>query len=309
MSVALDAFIGISLRRIDTGEFGVWNRIVQGRINAQVLIMGSSRALTHYDARLVAKSLGKTAYNIGLNGSQSDMQLARIKTYLRHNRKPEVLVHNLDAFAFQVTHGGVYDPGQYVPYLDEPDLYGALARIDPQGTRKARYLPLYGYAAQDFRFGWAQGLRAWLVREKVETHFDGFMPRDRRWTGEFEQFQSRNREGVDIAVEPEGVAQMEELLRLCAAQGIRVVLVYSPEFKPIQAMTRNRQEIFERFRDLAQRHGATMLDYSDSPISSDRANFYNSQHLNATGARAFSIAFAQDLSRVLSLPGAAAPAR
>ncbi len=41
------------------------------------------------------------------------------------------------------------------------------------------------------------------------------------------------------------------------------------------------------------------LDYSDSEFSRDRSLFYNSQHLNLSGAEQFSEALAMDLARVL----------
>lgn len=295
LGFALDFAIDRTLRSLDTGDFGIWNRIVQGRIGADVIISGSSRALTHYDPRLLAQALGRSVYNIGLNGSQTDMQLARLKTYLRHNRKPELVIQNLDAFSFQVTHGGVYDPGQYVPYLDEPDLYEALLRIDPD-VRKARYLPLYGYAAQDLRFGWLAGLRDAIRPPHEDAFIDGFKPRHTPWTGEFEHFRAANPNGIEVAVEPEGVRQFEDLLKLCADRGIRVVLAYSPEYLPVQGMTRNRAAIVERFELLARRHGAQFVDFSASPISADQRYFYNSQHLNADGAAAFTRALAQRLT-------------
>ena len=293
-AVLLDSLIDLGMRRLQTGEQGVWNRIVAGRINAQVLITGSSRAQTHYDSRLLAEQLGRSVYNIGLNGSQTDMQLARLKTYLRHNQPPQWVIHNLDAFAFQVSRGEVYDPGQYVPYLDEPDLYAALARVGP-AIWKSRHLPLYGYAAADMRFGWLLGLRHWVAGERSDTLIDGFKPRHSAWTGEFDRFQAANPNGVRVPIEAEGVAQFEELLALCARHRIGVVLSYSPEYHPVQAMTLNRAEVFARFDAMARRHGAVLLDFSASPIASRSDYFYNSQHLNAEGARAFTNELAKRL--------------
>src|SRR5207302_909891 len=86
LAILFNAQINSGLRRINTSSFGVWNRIVDGTINAEIVISGSSRALTHYDPRIIEERTGLTAFNIGLNGSQTDMQLARLKTYLRHNR-------------------------------------------------------------------------------------------------------------------------------------------------------------------------------------------------------------------------------
>jgi hypothetical protein len=290
-----NALIDSGLRRINTSNFGVWNRIVDGKINADIVISGSSRALTHYDPRIIEERTGHTAFNIGLNGSQTDMQLARLKTYLRHNKRPSLLIHNLDVFSFQTTHGGVYDPGQYVPYLEEPSIFAALAQIDPD-VWKARFLPLYGYAAEDLRFNWMLGVLGFFGRNPPEDQFLGFKPRYSAWTEDFERLKAMNPDGVRFESEPDGVKQLEELLTLCKEQGIKVVLVYSPEYREMQTLTTNRAQVFARFNALSDRFGAPVWDYSGSLISTRRENFYNSQHLNADGAMAFSMDLAEKLA-------------
>src|SRR5262249_23929136 len=157
------------LRRINTSNFGVSNRIVDGKVNADIVISGSSRALVHYDPRIIEEQTGLTAFNIGLNASRIDMQLARLKTYLRHNKRPSLLIHNLDLFSFQTTHGGVNDPGQYIAYLAEPAIYAALSHIDPD-MWKARFLPLYGFAAQDLQFNWILGVMGFFGWNPPEDH-------------------------------------------------------------------------------------------------------------------------------------------
>ena len=295
LAFLLNALIDSGLRRIKTSSFGVSNRIVDGEINADIVISGSSRALGHYDPRIIEELIGLKAFNIGLNGSQTDMQLARLKTYLRHNKKPLLLIHNLDLFSFQTTHGGVYDPGQYVPYLADPEVYAALARINPDVWR-ARFLPLYGYAAEDLRFNWILGVMGFFGWNPSEDQFLGFKPRYSAWTEDFERSKAMNPDGMRFEIEADGVKEMEDLLRLCKEQGIKVLLVYSPEYLEMQKLTTNRAQVFARFDELSNRFGAPILDYSASPISARRENFYNSQHLNAGGARTFSMDLAKTLA-------------
>ena len=295
-ALLLGSVIDHGLRRVRTSDFGVWNRIVGGDINADIVVSGSSRALVHYDPRVIEQVTGRSAFNIGLNGSQSDMQIARLKTYLRHNRKPSLVIHNLDAFSLQMSHGEAYDFAQYVPYLDEPDLYAALKAIDP-GVWKSRWLPLHGYVAQDQRFRWTQGVASWFGWQPRESLFRGFEPRAKAWTGDFERFMKSNPTGVRVAVEQRGVQQIEDMLVLCKSMGIDVLLVYSPEYRPVQGLTTNRAEIFQLFETLSTRHGASFIDYSDAPISENKQYFYNSQHLNDDGASAFT----HDLAKRLAL--------
>jgi hypothetical protein len=287
LAILLNALIDSGLRRISTSSFGVSNRIVDGKINADVVISGSSRALTHYDPRVIEERTGLTAFNIGLNGSQTDMQLARLKTYLRHNKTPLLLIHNLDVFSFQTTHGEVYDPAQYIPYLAEPAIYAALMHIDSDSW-KAKFLPLYGYTVQDLRFNWILGMMGLFGWNPSEDHFLGFKPRYSAWTEDFERLKAMNPDGVRFEIEADGVKEMEGLLRLCREQGIKVLLVYSPEYQEMQTLTTNRAQVFAHFDELRDQFGVPVWDYSNSPISARKQNFYNSQHLNADGAAMFS---------------------
>lgn len=291
LAFILNSAINSGIRKLTTSSFGVWNSVVDGKINADILISGSSRAMSHYDSRILQKETGKSVYNIGLNGSQTDMQLARFKTYLAHNKKPSLLIFNLDLFSFQISHDGVYDPGQYLPYLQEREIYDALARINPD-IWKARYIPLYGYAVEDLRFGWITGIMGLFGWTAEEDHFQGYKPKDSAWTEDFERFKKANPQGVKFELEPEGISQMEQLLQLCRDQGIPVLLIYSPEYKEMQAITNNRPKVFARFDDLSRKYKVPLWDYSASPISAIKENFYNSQHLNTKGATQFS----QDLA-------------
>ncbi len=301
----LNALINVGLERIRTSSFGSWNKAMQGRVNADVVISGSSRATYHYDPRAIEASTGETAYNIGRVGSQTDVQLAVLKAYLAHNKKPDIVIHNLDAFTF-VASREIYDPAQYVPYLSYDELYKPLRSIDPE-MMKSRYLPLYGYVVEDMDFTWVSGLEAlvgWMPRE---DYYQGFCPREREWTDEFERFKEGNPQGVKFAVEPAGVKALEELIQLCRERGIRLILVYSPEYAEMQKMTQNRAQIFAEFDALASRYHVPLWDFSNWQYDNDRNYFYNSQHLNASGAAIFSQQIADRLKIYLAKQPLAKP--
>ena len=246
------------------------------------------------------------SFNIGRNGSQTDMQLAVLKAYLRHNQKPEMIIHNLDSFSF-VTTKEVYDPAQYLPYLNEPDIYRALHEIDPDVWWKSKYLPLYGYVVEDMRFNWLAGVKGLFGWSPAQDFFQGYNPRWGQWAEEFASFKAANTQGVTFAIDPAGVRLIEELIDLCKQNGIRLMLVYSPEYREMQPLTKNRAEIFARFRELADRNGIPFWDFSNWEYS-DRTEFFrNSQHLNAEGAEKFSTDLAARLAT--ALPPAANLAR
>lgn len=300
LAFGLHALFNLGLRRTETSKFGSFNRLVEGRINADVIINGSSRALVHYDPRVIREVTGRSAWNLGMNGVHIDVQLAVLRTYLRHNRKPAVVIQNLESFSFEATRRGeIYDPAMFVPYLGEPDLYRGLVAIDP-AVWKWRHIPLYGYAVEDMTFTWVRSLLALAGKDPAEDYFSGFNPRYMNWTEDFESFRRSVKDGVTNRIEPAGIAAMEELLQLCQENGIRAVLAYAPVYAGMQKLESNRAEVFAKFRAVAAKHGALFWDFSDSPLCESTRYFYNSQHLNAAGAEQFSRIVAQRLKAELN---------
>ena len=298
MVFALNAMITSGLRRIRTSQYGAWNQMMEGKINARIVITGSSRAASHYDPRIIAATTGRSAFNLGRNGSQTDMQVAVLKAYLEHNQKPEIVVHNLDAFTFETSHE-VYAFAQYVPYLYDNEIYAPLRKITPD-TWKSRYVPLYGYVVDDMNFSWMLGIRGFFGWSPKNDFFQGFDPRPKPWTDDFDSFRATNPNGVSWPIEPEGIQVMEDLARLCQERGIQLIFVYSPEYSEMQKLTNNRAEVFGHFHELAERYHVPIWDYSDWSHAADTQYFTNSQHLNAQGAALFSEDIARRLQQYIS---------
>lgn len=166
------------LRNYSTGKFGVWNKAVEGKINAQILFAGSSRTWVHFDPRVIEAQTGRSAYNIGRDGTLPDLQLAFLTMYLRHNQKPELLVQGLDIMMF-CSSEKVYAPWQYLPFLQEPEIYQSVCLIDP-AFRGYRYAPLLGIfktRLSDLAF------RGLIDHPKKEKQFQGFEPKRMSWSG------------------------------------------------------------------------------------------------------------------------------
>lgn len=301
VAIAYGIQLGVSagLRKITTSKFGAINAWTSGNVNSEVIINGSSRALVHYDPRIIAKATGLTAYNLGMNGIQIDVQAGILDAYLAKNRAPSVILQNLESFSLEATKPGeIYDPGVYLPYLSNNALYQALHEIDPQ-VWKWRRIPLYGYAVPDMRFTWALGVMRWFGVQGPQDYFDGFNPRYEQWGQDFENFRKSVPNGVSYRIEAKGLVSLERCLQLAQEKGSVMILIFAPEYVEMQRLEKNRGEIFRHFRELAGKYGTEFWDYSDFPLCSNRDFFYNSQHLNAKGAEIFSEDVARRLRRFL----------
>jgi hypothetical protein len=281
------------LRVQKTGDYGVFNKIVDGRINAEILITGSSRALVHFASDTISAAMGnKSCFNIGLDGSPLNLQLPYLKTYLKYNNPPSILIQELDITSFQ-NRSEIHNPMIYLPYLNENYLYENLVALDPSFWR-FKYIPLYGFATAQFYYKDLAISSIWGCQQ-VEFRFDGFMPVDKSWTDDFDKFRSANPHGDSYRIDSTAIGDLEAIIRIGQRLGAKVILVYSPEYYENYPLTQNRADIFDIIKKISSEHNLPFWDFTGIPLSYDKQYFYNSQHLNRKGAIIFSKLLAQRL--------------
>ncbi len=300
LAIGVHHLLILGLRQYNAGgSFDVWNQIVGGKAGAEILISGSSRALVNFDCTAISDATGKSCFNIGLDGSKINLDLARFKTYLEHNTKPKVLVQV--GGTGDLEFGGLLRLYQYAAYLNEHHLYQSLVSQLPE-MRYHKHIPLYTFAIYNKELVWrsVKGLlnrqtpeMMWPVRPRVR----GFLPVDIPWTDEFDHYKRDFPQGQAFEISPKGIESFEEMVRLCREQNIQIIMVFPPAYyEATYSYTKNIGEILQAYRDLAKKHDLEFLDYSKIPITRDQKYFYNSQHLNSQGAALFSRLFAEELN-------------
>jgi hypothetical protein len=275
----LQYVVDSGLRKSNGAMFAEWNDIYSGRINTDTIVMGSSRAWVHYDPRIL------DAYNLGIDGFPFPMQKARFDIYLKHNPKPKVVIQNMDAFIL-AKRKDLYNHGQFLPYLYDPDVWKATDGHQGAFSWPQMYFPMFKYNNQ-FGLVW-QGIWSFLGFTETPVKYRGYQGQDKVWDDSFEQFRQANPKGVIYEIDPYVEQQFREYLQFCRDNGIKVYLVFSPEYVGAQRLGLNRADVITRYRQLADETGAIFINYSDHHLSFDTKYFYNSQHLNKTGAELFS---------------------
>ena len=305
LAFVLHFLLIFGLRHYNSGaSFDVWNQIINGEASADILINGSSRALINFDCQAITKVTQRSCYNIGLDGSKINLDVARFKTYLKYNKKPKVLI--------QV--GGIGDLGfggfarlyQYTPYLNEEEIYKSLVSQSSM-MRYHKYIPLYSFAVYNNELIW-RAINGLLNVRDPETDWPrkprvrGFLPVDISWTNEYDKFKLKFPKGEKFEISPKAISAYQELFRLCQEQNIQVLIVFPPAYyESVYQYTQNVGEIFRTYRELSTENHIKFLDYSKIPMTQDRKYFYNSQHMNRDGAGLFSHLFAEDLKAQVNL--------
>lgn len=299
LAFILNGLLVFGLRHYRAGAgFDVLNQIMEGKAGADILISGSSRALIDFDCQSISKVTGRTCFNIGIDGGHVNLELPLLKTYFKHNTSPKILVEVVGLTDLEI--GAIFRGHQYVPYLNEDEIYKSLVSLDPE-FRYYKYVPMYAFTVFNQNL-FNRALKGLLDRQAPETDWglrpriNGFLPVERSWSGDFERFKAQFPQGKEYQIAQKSIDEMEDLIRICQQKNIKVLLVFAPSYyASVYGYAKNVQEIFSVYRSMAGRNHVPFLDYSTLPMTKDTNYFYNSQHLNSKGAAYFSGLFAKNL--------------
>jgi len=289
---SLDYVATKGLRKTQYSQFSDWNSIFNGTINADIIINGSSRATVHISPQIIDSIFELNSFNLGIQGYQILMELAKYNTYLSFNKTPKIIIHSIETFT--LTKGtNLYGYTQFIPYLRNPIIKEATKQFN--GFEKTDYvLPLFRYRTVPgiCKIGL---LEYFNIKHYTNTIYKGYSAQDLSWSDEFDEFKKNNSEGYDFKLDSASIKLFDNYLLECSKKNIEVFLVFSPEYIEGQKLLKNRKEIINLYQNLADKYNFVFLDYSNDSISSNRDYFYNSQHLNKIGAELFTKKLSNDI--------------
>lgn len=293
----LDMLISHSLLRSGSfaeGEYLVWNDIKQGSVNAQLLIYGSSRAWVQFSAAILQDSLGLSAYNMGIDGHNFGLQYFRHTEFLRGNPKPEIIIQEVDIFSLQ-KRPDLYNYAQFLPYM----LWNKEIRRNTSSYAGFSswdfYAPLIRYCVEYEAF--AESIKQLCcAKSSPPSRHLGYRGINLAWSNDLALARSKM-DSYEVVPDTATCVLFDTFLAECRENGIRVVLVYPPEYIEGQQFVKNRAEVIDRYRHIARRHELLFLDYSDDSLCFDKQYFYNALHLNKRGSELFTATLAHDLKK------------
>lgn len=292
----LQMIVDSGLRKSKHLLYAEWNDIYNGTVNADLIVMGSSRAELQISPTILDRNLKLETYNLGISAWTFPMQHARFKIFLKHNAKPHYIVHSMDLQMFS-RREDLFNYQQFLPYLSDDDIKSAAKGYKGEFGASQYYFPMFKYngnmdlAATGF-------LEFFNLAESRRVSVKGYREQDLKWDGSFETFKKKFPGGYTHSFDSEVVKEFDAYLNFCRQNDIKVILAFSPEYFELQPLLVNREEIMNVFRDISKKHNIPFLDYSNHPIAFDKTYFYNSEHLTKQGAEQFSEVLGQDLKKL-----------
>jgi len=285
ISFIIQSIVFALIKNLEVGELGVINKIMNGQINTEILICGASRAFVGINPKIIEEYSGMSCYNIALNGSRLGLQVPLLKAYLKHNKKPKILIQELGMYSLSVDKK-VFAPYKFLPYLQESEIYEGLLKIDHRIWLN-KFIPLMNltYFNTNFQSILIKDYKRQL-NKLGDYLIDGFHKNKNQWSIDEKGF-FKNPHGIYNKIEHKGIQLLDEIIQICKENNIKLVLVNTPEYYKILNLYKHRDEIIKVFENKAKENDLKYLDYTEHEMTKNRNNFYNFTHLNARGANKF----------------------
>ncbi|MGI8542088.1 MAG: hypothetical protein ACR2MD_01250 [Aridibacter sp.] len=293
----MDYIVTQGLRKTQFEKFAQWTDLFQGKINADIIISGSSRAWWHYSPKVFEEDTKCSAYNLGMNGSTFYLQYYRYLTYLKYNKKPKVIIQNLDDFSLQ-KYEYIANQEQFLPYVDEETIINPVLTYKTLNKFELK-IPFFRYIGE-YKVIRVGLLEFFNIKHFTTDNYKGFEGQKTTWNDE-EIGRLKKFEKTKIDLDSESVELFKLFLRETKRSEIKLVLVYSPFYIEGQSVYSNHNEMLSLYRKLAEENGILFLDYSKHPISYRKELYHNAMHLNETGAELFSKDVAMKLAENMKI--------
>lgn len=292
-------FVDKGFRNYNVEEYEVWNKILAGEINADIIINGSSRARHQFDPKILEEKTSFSCFDIGVDGGKLITIKSRWDSYLAHNKPPKILIQNFDMMYFN-SEGVIMNKEKYLPYLSEPPVFSNLERIDKKILFE-KNIPLYKY--RGFPSQILVGLKSYFIPSSIDNpgEYHGAKLFDKKWAKQsFVRFKANNK---TIFYPKErltsGFQYLKELSKECIANGIKLILVYTPMYFGVQNLILQRDSVDAAIKKFAQTNEFLFWDYSQDSLSYNTKYFFDSLHLNKLGAEIFTKHLASDLKKFI----------
>ena len=253
-----------------TGEYSVWNDIYNGKISADIVVYGSSRAWVHINPIMISDSLHTTVYNLGIDGHNFWLQYFRHLLLLKYNSKPKLVIHSLDIFTLQKRED-LYNADQFLPYMLFNDEIKD-ATICYKGYNATDYkLPLVRYYGK--KEAVINAIKLFInPTSNTVMRVKGYQAQNKQWNTDFDKAKLKMK-AYEAKLDTPSIVLFEKYLNECKAQNIKIVFVYTPEYIEGQQFIKNRGEIIAIYTKFSKKYDIPFYDYSNDTLSFQKKYF------------------------------------
>lgn len=262
------------------------NKYIANRTNEELLIFGSSRGVHHYDPRILEDSLGVSCYNCAYDGCGIITAYGLLVTLTEHYT-PQVIIYDvMPNFDYLV------DGESNTKYLGPLKLL-KLGKVKPEvDSIFINVSPSEKWKLMSNMYKVNSKLIQVLTENLSERNVTicGYLPVNKKML----QNPKIKENGLPTTIDEMKRYYLAKFVQLCKQKNIRLVFYASPSFRK----TLDYQ--FDYIRELSQKEDIPFVNhYCDTMFVRNSDFFYDSVHMNQTGATAYSKIVASEMGDLL----------
>lgn len=248
------------------------NNYICNKVEEDILVFGSSRAIHHYNPIILSDSLGMSCYNCGQDGNGIILNYGRMQLIWQRYR-PKIVIYDVipgfDLLSGEDNHKYL---GWLKAYCDKPGIPEIFQSVD--ATEKYKMLSqMYRYNSKYLQ------IIADYIHPMQSDGIKGFRPLE----GEMDTMmvsKSNKQEKTVYLFDSLKISYFNKMLD--EAGSTRFIFVVSPSWGPIDHAS------LKPIIDICHKRSIPFLDFSDSlKYIHQRKYFKDGSHLNAVGADEF----------------------
>lgn len=250
------------------------NNTLCGKVDADILVFGSSRAAHHYNSIILADSLGKSCYNCGQDGNGSILNYARYQLICQRYH-PKVVIYDVIA-SFDLLVGE--DNHKYLKWLKAyydkkgiPEVFEAVDSTEKykMQSQMYRYNTNFIQIVSDF------------IHPLQDADINGFLPVNKEM--DTMKVSGEKKSKQDFEFDLLKITYLNKMLD--GSPESKFVFVFSPIWYGLDSIGRAQ---LKPVMDICQQRNIPFIDFSNDPkFVHNNEYFYDGVHLNARGADEF----------------------
>lgn len=281
----VDSLAGLSFKTLERsarGGFTKRDSYICDQLVTDVLIIGSSRCVRHYNPQIVTDSLGLSCYNAGQMGNGIILNYGRFRM-IKERKQPSVIIYDLHPY-FDLLVGE--DNHRYLTWLKSHYERDGIAEIFESIDKTEKYKMLSKMYRYNSR--WVEMLIDY-AHPITEARKDGYSPLH----GELDRMKLRiNHDNANSNYSFDELKEDYINKLIEEAKGSRVIFVVSPIWYGMDTLQ------FQPVKDLCKEKRIQFIDFANNAkyVHNDRY-FEDGNHMNEIGADEFT----RDLVSLLSI--------
>ncbi|MET2984895.1 hypothetical protein [Aureibaculum conchae] len=263
-------------KKINFSDYGTINKNL--KVNAEVVVLGSSRAQHHYNPHELSKILDNSCYNLGLGGNGVFYNYAILKEIIK-NTPPKAVVLDLSPNVI-IDEKSYTKLNLFLPYYSNNDAFKEIIELNPKFSKLELISNLYIYNSTIYHI-----LRSINKIDSIDNEL-GYKPLEGIIdVNNFAPYHLENEKMGDNKTK-----YLLKIIALCKENKIKLVSVISPTYLKFD----RSNTIINKLDSILKTNDVKLYDFSDYPEFYKKQIFFKDQlHLNKEGANLFSKSIAK----------------